>query len=521
MDEQHVRDLIGDVVIAGFPSTRVDDHVTRLVAHHRVKNIILFSRNIVSITQIRQLTEDLQQLARSSGFVQPLIISADQENGIVRRLGDAVPGLPGNMAIGAARSTNLAREMGRVTALQLRYAGINMNLAPVLDVNNNPDNPVIGVRSFGESPQWVASLGAATIAGLQEQGVIACGKHFPGHGDTAVDSHLALPLVNHARSRLDEVELVPFVKAIQSGVDSLMSAHVVFPAVEPDGVPATLSRRVLTDFLRHELQFDGMVTTDCLEMNAISEEVGVGEGAVRALLAGADMLMISHRLDRQEEAIESLVAAVLSGRVPYERLAEAAERVRKLKSSRLAVSEQPLPSWDELVERSGEMQRRASSQAVTLVRDDHRLLPVNPDKYQHITVLLDPNGPHMAAADDNRVTGLLGEAVKRAFPSARVDVRILDENEDANQIGSDSNRVDLAVIGLHRSAAKYVERLQRLMESGIPTIVVALQSPYVLRHVPQGATQFAIYEHTPWMVEAVVQAMQSGIANRALPVTIS
>lgn len=522
MDEQHVRDLVGDILIAGFHDTDVDEQSRRLIEHHRVKNIILFSRNVVSTAQVRKLTDDLQSLAKSAGHSQPLIVSADQENGIVRRLGSSVPGLPGNMAIGAARSSELARQVGQMTALQLRYAGLNMNLAPVLDINNNPANPVIGVRSFGEEPELVAQLGIAMVEGLQSKGVIACGKHFPGHGDTAVDSHLDLPIVKHARARLERVELVPFVGAIKANIDSLMSAHIVFPEVEPDGVPATMSKRVLTGFLREELGYTGVVTTDCLEMNAISEGVGVGQGAVAALLAGADMIMVSHRLDRQEDAIESIVAAVMSDRVPYERLAEAAGRIRALKAKRLEGAGEPDIPFEALNESAIRLQKTVSDAAATVVRDSQAILPVDPARTRRIVVLVDPKGQHMSASDTQDGSRWLGEAVERSFVESEVVVKTLD---DAQAIDLDSLLGDakdsLVVVGLNASAEPYIDQLQALEARGVPTVVVALQSPYVLRQVPATFAQLAMYEHTPWMIDAVVRAMISGNAAGKLPVTIA
>ena len=227
MHESLIRNLVGEIVVAGFTGLEVNDHALHLLATHQVRNVILFSRNVAAKAQLQRLTADLQALAQRSGADLPLIICTDQENGIVRRVAPDMPGLPGNMAVAATGRSEWAREIGKATAAQLRSVGVNMNLAPVLDVNNNPHNPVIGVRSYGEDPQRVAELGVKMTRGLQESGVIACGKHFPGHGDTQVDSHLGLPVISHPESRLEAVELAPFRAAIQAGIDVLMTAHVV------------------------------------------------------------------------------------------------------------------------------------------------------------------------------------------------------------------------------------------------------------------------------------------------------
>src|SRR5690606_667232 len=256
-----------------------------------VGGVILFARNIRDPVQVANLTRSLQQLAQSSGARIPLFIATDQEGGIVARLRSPAAVMPGAMALGAASSPELAYEAGRSTARQLLAVGINMNFAPVVDVNNNPANPVIGVRSFGEDPELVAELGAAFIRGQQEEGVISTAKHFPGHGDTDTDSHIALPRADHPRVRLDQVELVPFRAAIAAGVDAIMTAHVTFPSIDPTpGLPATLSHRVLTGLLREELGHEGLIVTDAMEMQAITANFGIAEAAVRAVEAVGDMV---------------------------------------------------------------------------------------------------------------------------------------------------------------------------------------------------------------------------------------
>lgn len=275
----------GQLFVIGFPGTEPDSDVESLIRDEGVGGVILFARNLVDPPQVRRLTAHLQSFSSAL----PLLIATDQEGGIVLRIGsdgaEATP-WPGAMSLGAAASADLTRRVGAGIARELRAMGINMNLAPVLDVNVNPSNPVIGVRSFGADPHRVAENGVAYIEGHHEAGVLATAKHFPGHGDTAFDSHLALASVPHAIDRLEAVELIPFRRAIAAGVDAIMTAHVAFPAVEPDpATPATLSPAVLTGLLRQRLGFDGLVITDCMEMKAIADHVGTVEGAVRAIAA--------------------------------------------------------------------------------------------------------------------------------------------------------------------------------------------------------------------------------------------
>ncbi|MEJ8304907.1 beta-N-acetylhexosaminidase [Saccharibacillus sacchari] len=328
-----LRGKLGQMLLGGFDGRTMNAAAMQLIAAYRTGGIIYFSRNVSSPEQVAALTRELQEAAEANG-VPPLWISIDQEGGMVARITEGVTLMPGQMAIAAAGSTEDAYRCAYISGRELRSLGINLNYAPVLDVNNNPANPVIGVRSFGESPEIAAAFGAATIGGLQDAGVGATAKHFPGHGDTDVDSHLDLPTVPHDRARMDRVELVPFKQAVKQGVDAVMSAHIYFPALEEAKLPVTLSPAVLTGLLREELGFDGIITTDCMEMNAIAEHYGVAEASVLAVLAGADQVLVSHRLDRQGAALNALENAVQSGRIAESRIDDSVRRLLRMKWKR-------------------------------------------------------------------------------------------------------------------------------------------------------------------------------------------
>lgn len=517
MKELDVRALVGEILVAGFPSSTVDNHAQRLIRHHRVKNILLFSRNVESVSQVAHLTAQLQAFAVESGHETPLIICTDQENGTVRRVAPGMPGLPGNMAVGATQDPSYAYRIGHETARQLSLMGVNMNLAPVLDVNNNPQNPVIGVRSYGESADFVADCGVGMITGLQELGVIACAKHFPGHGDTSVDSHTALPEVSHTRSRLEEIELKPFRRAIAANVDVMMTAHIVCSSIEPNRIPATLSKRVLTDFLRGELGFQGVVTTDCLEMNAISATIGVGEGAVQAILAGADMIMVSHQLERQVGAIESITTAVLSGRLPIERLIQAADRVRALRQKRIFRKSALGLELAALVQASQVLQAEISAKAVTIVADETHMLPLNPTRLRRIDVLFDASAPPLVAADSTTSASCLVDALAKVLPTCAISIHQLSAD------GADDVRfseTDLVLVGLHGTQnPTFLQTVQQLM-TVYPVVVLALQSPYDLAALHGVKTSVALYEYTPWMMEAGVRALLGTGGTGVLPVSV-
>lgn len=265
-----LEEKIGQMFQVGFKGTKVTSDIKEMIEDYYVGGIIYFRRNIESLQQVSGLSNELQILSASKRPGLPLMISTDQEGGMVSRLVGGTH-FPGNMILGATRNVRLAKRDGQAIARQLKAVGINMDFAPVLDVNNNPLNLVIGARSFGGDPLLVANLGIAFIKGMQAEGVITCAKHFPGHGDTAIDSHLGLPVIKHGKEHLEKVELYPFKQAIKVGVDSIMTAHIYFPALEPrKGVPATLSYNVLTGLLRRELGFAGLIISDCMEMKGKS-----------------------------------------------------------------------------------------------------------------------------------------------------------------------------------------------------------------------------------------------------------
>lgn len=313
-------DLAHRLLIVGF-----DGHTAPAATLDLVKKgvggVILFARNVSSPEQVAELNRSLK--AATPGL---LLSSVDQEGGRVARLRQPWTEWPPLRELGKTGDERLAEEMGRVLAVELKSCGFDVDYAPVLDVDSNPANPIIGDRSFGSDPELVGRMGAAMIKGLQAVNVGACGKHFPGHGDTSQDSHLTLPRLPHDLERLRKIELPPFRHAIQAGVASIMTAHVVFEAVDAD-VPATMSRRVLDGILRQELGFQGVIISDDLEMKAVHQRFPMVEVVEKALNAGVDAFLACKELGLQHEVIGHIVRAVESGKVPRARLEEAAGRM--------------------------------------------------------------------------------------------------------------------------------------------------------------------------------------------------
>lgn len=321
------REKIGQLFMVGFEGTSVSAELAAFIREYKPGGVILFARNIESVEQVVSLTNALQACSPHS----PLLISIDQEGGRVSRLPESFTIFPPCDVLGRCNSSELAYAAAATIAKELKAVGINMNMAPVLDVNSNPANPVIGDRAFGSLPGPVSELGLATVGGLQDNRVVACGKHFPGHGDTMTDSHKELPIVASSRERLEQIEFPPFRHAAAHGVATMMTAHVRYSAVD-DHVPATLSPIIIGNLLREEMQFGGVVLTDDLEMHAIIDHYGIEDATVRAIVAGCDMPLICKDRNREVAAITALDKAVADGTVSVERLEQSLARIARLKA---------------------------------------------------------------------------------------------------------------------------------------------------------------------------------------------
>ncbi|MBU5672937.1 beta-N-acetylhexosaminidase [Paenibacillus brevis] len=512
-----LEEKIGQLFICGFHSLETDEQILTLVKDYHVGGTVYFRRNIESVPQLAALSSALQRLPRNHADV-PLFIAIDQEGGMVARLDhEGMSRIPGNMSLGAADDLSLTEATARLAAKEMLDLGINFNFAPCIDVNNNPANPVIGVRSFGENPLKVAEHGVAAITGYQQQGVIATAKHFPGHGDTAVDSHRGLASVPHDKERLNAVELLPFRHAITAGVDAIMTAHVIFPAFEPDGIPATLSRKVLTDLLRTELGYQGVIVTDCLEMHAISKESGIAEGAVQSIEAGADLVLVSHTLRDQIAAIEAVKTAVKEGRITEERINQSVERVLRLKEQRLGTPtfdsgkevladpvQMPLTPEGERVP----LLTQIAEKSVTLVKkglnfplDAAKPVLVVWPELRHRTEVDEPAVHRYTLADALEKCGVQVElAVIGTYP----------EDEELEQVLKASLAFDqIAVVtytaegALPEGQKQLVQELCRIHDDRV--VAVSTRNPYDINEFPEAETYLCLYENRSYALDALAK----------------
>nr|WP_223155059.1 glycoside hydrolase family 3 N-terminal domain-containing protein [Alkalibacillus aidingensis] len=423
LNELTIEEKVGRMLMPDFRNwdgenvTEMLPEIEQLVKDYHLGGVILFAENVQTTEQTAQLVSDYQEAAEKFG----LMMTIDQEGGIVTRLQSGTD-MPGNMALGATGSEDIAYDVGQAIGQELHSLGININFSPVMDVNNNPDNPVIGVRSFGEDPDLVADLGIAYTEGLQSAGVAATGKHFPGHGDTDVDSHLGLPEVPHDRERLEQVELYPFQQAMESGMDMIMTAHVTFPQIDDTKVtseatgeeialPATLSHKVLTELIREDMGYDGVITTDAMNMNAITDHFGPVDAAIRAVEAGSDIVLMPVGL---EEVADGLLDAIDNGDISEERIEASVERILTLKLERgIIKQENPQPVEDKIdnalqvvgAEEHQQVEKEAAEHSITLVKNEDHALPLSKDVDGEVVVVgnsfIDDLGDAVESYHDN------------------------------------------------------------------------------------------------------------------------
>lgn len=385
----HIRREIGQHFVVGFHGYDVSPDIELLIKDYYVGNIIIMKRNVKSAKQVHALVQKLQHIAKSAGHERPLMVGTDQENGLVSAFSiahsnEAGTQFPGAMALAAAGSPDFAERITEASALELKLAGINWAYSPVADVNSDPRNPVIGVRSFGDVPEEVSKYVTAVCRGLTKAGIAPSAKHFPGHGDTHIDSHISLPIISKDATSLAQNDLIPFRAASDAGAATIMVGHMALPAITGGTVPASLSRAVIGGLLRESLGYHGVVVTDCLEMEAVAaREGGVPVAAVDALRAGADIAMICHRLDRQRGALEAAYGAIQSGALSREgELRASGQRIAALKDAFAGGWAQVLgrefdeAGWARMKAEHVALSRETYAASIALVRNPGAVVPL-------------------------------------------------------------------------------------------------------------------------------------------------
>ena len=459
----------------------------------------------------------------------PLLITADLEGGagLIFRGGTRFPKA---MALGATFDPSNAYRVGQVTALEAAKIGVNVNFYPVVDVNNNPRNPIINIRSFGEDPAQVSKMATAYIRGIQRNGILATAKHFPGHGDTSRDSHLELPTIEVSRDRLNKVELPPFQAAIEAGTEAIMTAHLYLPALEQEpGLPATLSRRIVTQLLRDELSFRGLIFTDAMTMRGITTHYSEAEAALRAIQAGADIIL--HPPD-VETTFKGILEAVRQGRISQHRLNQSVRRVLEAKA-KLGLHQYSLANFSDIDQDVGKLEHQLQAQkivesAVTLVRDQGNVLPIRPESGATVLMLTLMDQPR---SSDSRGQTLVREFQRRHAKTTHLKVLPATSLTEIGLIEKLAESVDYIVVGAYIRVAAYkgsislsqnqLRLLNHLCTVQRPFVLVLFGSPYLLTFVPQLPTYILTYEDYSGAERAAVKAILGEIPFRGkLPISL-
>jgi beta-N-acetylhexosaminidase len=519
------------------------------IRDNKVGGIILFRSDVWATALLVNRFQELSKL--------PLLVSADLEMGMGMRLNDT-PWWPPNMAVAATGDQKYARLQGEATARQARAIGINWLYAPVADVNNNPDNPVINVRSYGEDPQMVGEFVKAFIAGAHSAGALACAKHFPGHGDTATDSHIGLPAVDVSRERLDKVELAPFRAAIEARVSAIMSAHISLPQIEPEAAapvralsegekeraeftsqtetsaprvtkPATLSSKILTGILRDDLKFDGLIVSDAMNMAGISARYDAARAAIEAVKAGIDVIEKSPDIDA---AIRGLIDAVRRGEISEQRINASVEKILRAKAA-LQLNERRLVSLSDVDRevsnpRDLNLAQEIAERSITLLRDERKLLPLQVNRTSRLLAITFDEGDPMFTIQpfiaELRRRELNVESIVLDQRSSETDLKRALERADSGKhdavifattvrARSGKGSVVLPVTGLRLA--------EELTRRDLPLITVSLGNPYLLTAMPNAKTYLTAYSPFPVSQHAMARALLGEIdVTGKLPVSL-
>jgi beta-N-acetylhexosaminidase len=500
--------LAAELLMVGFPGYVVPKETADLIARG-VRSFILFARNVADRDQLRSLTSELRRLAGDD-----VLIAIDHEGGRVNRLTRVATSWPAPMAWAATGDLDLARRASAVAAEELRALGINLSFAPVLDLLGDHHNPVLGTRCFSDDPMTAAAYGSAFVEGHRRHRVATTAKHFPGHGDTSVDSHLAMPRIDRSIAQLREADLPPFEAAIASGVDCMMISHVWYTALDDERRPATVSPHVV-NLARDGLGYDGVIVTDSMEMGAIRAYAPTEEAVVQSIAAGIDLAVISHDIDLQRETLEALATAIQRGTIPMDRVMEAHRRLDRLRSQMLVNGETSVPDG------GTQLGRKIAEGSITLVRDEEQYLPLQltPGKTLGVVTFM-PHRPTGVENPDETLSNLAHAA--RAIHPRVVEVKAADGGRVPSVLEALRDAETILVGTSFTTGHPFQgEIVEALLRDGKRVIVLALNDPFDLLSFPDAPCYLALYGNTSVQIDAALAVVFGGAdACGRLPVAL-
>ncbi len=509
--EMTVKQMLGQKLIFGFHGETLSEEFISLIKEYKIGNVILFLRNVKSAGQLRTLCKQIQDLILAeTGY--PAFIVIDQEGGMVTRLPQEAVNVPCAMALAATADVENARKASQITIRQLRGLGANFNMAPDLDVNNNPQNPVIGIRSFGDDPALVASLGVASAQPYEGSGVLCCGKHFPGHGDTAVDSHLGLPRVDKTEEELEQLELIPFRRAAEAGIPAIMISHVLFPKIVEENVPCTMSRKIVTGLLKEKMGYQGLILTDCMEMGAIQDYYGTPEGTVAAIKAGVDLAEISSTIGLEWGAARAVNEAAERGEFDMEEIKASVEKILAYKQKinfQLDESGCNLDADREAVE-------AMNRQALTCCEGS----PFLADEHTFFCGCADYRAS--GAGNEDGSAGTFADYMKQAFGASGLVTSKDPDAAEIEAVAAQAAKYDQIIFSTcngHLFQGQ-IALAKALAQTGKPLMAVALRNPYDIPLLPDCECKIAAYDYSIPSFKALEDVFRGGKMTGKCPVAL-
>jgi len=499
-------EIASEVIFAGIEGPKLTEGERDILREIGPGGFVLFRKNLATVDGARNLCDDLSALIESTKGTRPFI-AVDQEGGSVTRLPPEATQFPSMMAIGASRVPMNAFKIATLIATELRAIGINMDLAPVVDINNNPDNPVIGTRSFWEDESTVAQFGAKFVEGLRQGRVLSVAKHFPGHGDTDVDSHLGLPVIRHDLRRLERVELAPFRKAIAAGVDGVMISHVAITRLDHDPMPSSLSKNVVSGLLRRKLSFPGLIMTDSLTMKAVADRFEVSEAAIAAIEAGNDIVLVCDRVHTAEEVHLALVSKAKGDKTFAKTLKRRAARIVATKDSKLRNFRKPSTSTVGCFSHTMEVVK-VVERSVALIHDDG-VLPI----YPRLRVA------SLSVVQGDELCNLIREELEQGFPAGQVISNDRVVEGEPLPLGK-TRAADVCLVftqDLHKNPAA-CEEVNRVIGLGKQTVVVAVNSPYDLKKIRRPSVYITTYSPDRLSIRVAIKALSGKMVLTGAPV---
>ena len=499
---------IGQKLVIGIPGTRVTPEIVRHFQELQAGGLILYRINFESPPQLRALIADLEE-----ALGRQLLVAADHEGGRVIMFREGITVFPDNLAVGKTGNLDYARQQGEIEAKELRRLGVDVNLGPVLDVLTEAYSPNIGIRSYGQDPRLVAQMGTARLAAMQQFGLSACAKHFPGKGHAPVDAHLGLPVITSSWQEMEAVHLQPFRQAIAAGVDLVMSSHPYYPNLDPDpNKIATFSRKIIYDYLRQELNFQGVIASDDLEMGAVKALCPIGEAGVLATQAGHDLLLVCHDLNAQKEVYYHLLEAYKNRHLPREELEESVERIKRLelKRDRRFTAGDPRPD-----PAGGALAAEICRKSVQVVRDEKRLLPLHPEK-RKIGVIFPQFSLLDAKIMIEKEVLAEKEFIRREFQKFGVNPTVqivgieptVREIQRAVELAKDSELTILFCYDAHLYPANK-KLLDEVQDAAGELVVDLLRDPYDSAFLVENTTSLTAYGWRACQIRAAIEKICS------------